>query len=401
MRWATAPIRTRRSIPLTAFRASRVASLPIVASGSGAGRRQAGARAACSRICRRPTLISWSFRVQQEITRQYGADRRLRRLARISRTDRRRRQRTVSGDLSGCAVPGDLLQQVSPPASPARRCRREPTTCPPRSAPIPPSPTPGLTFSEGDSSYNALQVDLNHRFSHGLRAARRLHLVEDDRRRRFAERHNVGRRAGAGFESVQPPRRSRAWRTSMSGTWASINALAYAVRRFGQAHRGTNMLVSGWTINSIVTLQGGFPFTPQLSYNPSNNGDTRNPVRPFVNPAFTGPVILGESESVVQSGGVSGAAQRQRILRQPGRDTLIGPGLATWDLGPEGHAAERASQSAVSRGVVQCPEPRQFQYAERGHLYAHRSLAHGRRDHQHVDDFAPDSVRIEAALVSG
>ena len=45
--------------------------------------------------------------------------------------------------------------------------------------------------------------------------------------------------------------------------------------------------------NSIVTLQGGFPFTPQLSYNPSNNGDTRNPVRPFVNPAFTGPVILG------------------------------------------------------------------------------------------------------------
>ena len=41
---------------------------------------------------------------------------------------------------------------------------------------------------------------------------------------------------------------------------------------------------SGWTLNSIVTLQGGFPFTPQLSYNPTNTGDTRNPVRPFVNP---------------------------------------------------------------------------------------------------------------------
>jgi hypothetical protein len=25
---------------------------------------------------------------------------------------------------------------------------------------------------------------------------------------------------------------------------------------------------------------GGFPFTPQLSYNPSNSGDTKNPVRP-------------------------------------------------------------------------------------------------------------------------
>jgi hypothetical protein len=52
-------------------------------------------------------------------------------------------------------------------------------------------------------------------------------------------------------------------------------------------------LARGWTINSVVTLQGGFPFTPQLSYNPSNKGDSRNPVRPFVNPAFTGHVILG------------------------------------------------------------------------------------------------------------
>ena len=47
-------------------------------------------------------------------------------------------------------------------------------------------------------------------------------------------------------------------------------------------------------MNSIVTLQDGFPFTPQLSYNPSNNGDTKNPVRPFLNPDFTGPVILGK-----------------------------------------------------------------------------------------------------------
>jgi len=39
--------------------------------------------------------------------------------------------------------------------------------------------------------------------------------------------------------------------------------------------------LAGWTVTSIVTLQSGFPFTPQLGYNPSNDGDTRNPVRPF------------------------------------------------------------------------------------------------------------------------
>jgi hypothetical protein len=54
-----------------------------------------------------------------------------------------------------------------------------------------------------------------------------------------------------------------------------------------------NTLVSGWSVDSILTLQDGFPFTAQLSYNPSNNGDTRNPVRPFVNPNFDGNAILG------------------------------------------------------------------------------------------------------------
>ena len=60
-----------------------------------------------------------------------------------------------------------------------------------------------------------------------------------------------------------------------------------------------NGLVSGWSVNSIVLLQAGFPFTPQLSYNPSNDGDTRNPVRPFSNPDFTGSADHRQSESVV------------------------------------------------------------------------------------------------------
>ena len=64
-------------------------------------------------------------------------------------------------------------------------------------------------------------------------------------------------------------------------------------------HGFANSVVSGWSVNSIVTIQSGFPMTPQLSYNPSNDGDTRNPVRPFVNPDFHGPVILGKPATVV------------------------------------------------------------------------------------------------------
>jgi hypothetical protein len=85
-------------------------------------------------------------------------------------------------------------------------------------------------------------------------------------------------------------------------------------------------------LNSIVTLQDGFPFTPQLSYNPSNNGDTRNPVRPFVNPAFTGKVILGKPSQWFDPNAFLGPPNNSGFYGNLGRDTLIGPGLATWDF---------------------------------------------------------------------
>ena len=94
-----------------------------------------------------------------------------------------------------------------------------------------------------------------------------------------------------------------------------------------------NGLVSGWSVNSIVLLQGGFPFTPQLSYNPSNNGDTRNPVRPFVNPEF-------HRQRRLPAIRTSGSIPRRFSRRRPTAAStaisaairLIGPGLATWDF---------------------------------------------------------------------
>ena len=93
-----------------------------------------------------------------------------------------------------------------------------------------------------------------------------------------------------------------------------------------------NAVVGGWSVTSIVTLQSGFPFTPQLSYNPSNNGDTRNPVRPFVNPNFTGPVITGNPSQWFNPSAFLQPPANSGFYGNLGRDTFIGPGLATWDL---------------------------------------------------------------------
>ena len=52
-------------------------------------------------------------------------------------------------------------------------------------------------------------------------------------------------------------------------------------------------IVSGWQMNSIVTVLSGFPFTPLDGSDQSGNGNTANPDRPSLNPAFSGPIITG------------------------------------------------------------------------------------------------------------
>jgi hypothetical protein len=91
-------------------------------------------------------------------------------------------------------------------------------------------------------------------------------------------------------------------------------------------------LVSGWSLSSIITLQSGFPLTPQLSYNPSNNGDTRNPVRPFLNPSFRGPIVLGKPNQWFNPAAFIAPPSALGFYGNAGRDTVSGPGLATWDF---------------------------------------------------------------------
>ena len=94
-------------------------------------------------------------------------------------------------------------------------------------------------------------------------------------------------------------------------------------------------IVSGWQLATIANLQTGFPFSPQLGYNPTNSGDTRNPVRPNLNPIFHGDVYTHgtTAERAMRffnpnafTPPVSGA------VGNLGRDTLVGPGYADWDV---------------------------------------------------------------------
>lgn len=194
-------------------------------------------------------------------------------------------------------------------------------------------------FSEGDSSYNALQVDVNRRFSGGLtvRGVYTFSKVLDD-----GDSLNATTSGGGPALASNPFDLKSDWGL---GTFdirhVAVMNVTYALpvgrgRRYLADYQGVaNGLISAWTVNSIVTLQGGFPFSPQLSYNPSNNGDTRNPVRPFANPDFTGKLILGKPGKWFDPNAFLAPANTPAnggFYGNVGRDTITGPGLATWNF---------------------------------------------------------------------
>jgi len=194
-------------------------------------------------------------------------------------------------------------------------------------------------FSEGVSSYNALEVDVNRRFSGGLtlRGVYTFSKVLDD-----GDSLNATTSGGGPALASNPFNLRSDWGL---GTFdvrhvGVVNAtydlpIGRGKVWLGETQGLLGSLVSGWTVNSIVTLQDGFPFSPQLSYNPSNNGDTRNPVRPFANPAFSGPLILGRPDKWFDPNAFLAPANTPAnggFYGNVGRDTLTGPGLATWDF---------------------------------------------------------------------
>jgi hypothetical protein len=270
-----------------------------------------------------PTLIEWSFRIQQEITPSTAVT--------VGYVGSHGYHELIGIDANE-PVP------VICPASPCPAVYPSSFPAPYAGAAIPagtyyvPTATRANNaiantwtyFSEGDSSYNALQVDVNRRFAHGF-AIRGVYT--------FSKTIDDGDSLNATTSGGEPALASNPYDLRADRGLGNFDVRNVAAINGGWALPiGAKKLYGGWTVNSVVTLQSGFPFTPQLSYNPSNNGDSRNPVRPFVNPAFSGPVILGTPTQWFNPAAFLAPPNASGFYGNLGRDTLIGPGLATWDF---------------------------------------------------------------------
>jgi hypothetical protein len=189
-------------------------------------------------------------------------------------------------------------------------------------------------FTNGNASYNALQVDVTKRYSHHLQFRANYtwsKSLDINSAPTGAQANNQAQMVLNRFDV------RRDWGPSALNPEHAAHFSATYELPFGRGQRwgadakgAADKLVSGWVLNMITTLQSGFPITPQVGSNVSGDGDTRNPDRPSLNPGFSGPIIKGSPTQwfdpnafIIPTAGTFGNL---------GRGSLRGPGLASVDV---------------------------------------------------------------------
>src|SRR6266849_2932328 len=187
-------------------------------------------------------------------------------------------------------------------------------------------------FSEGISSYHGLEVDVNRRLGHGLqfRGVYTFSKTLDD-----GDNMNtsVATNSPAFVANPLQPMADYGRASFDVRHTAVINAtydLPFGRANTSHAHPWVERLIGNWQLSGIDTLQSGLPFTPQLSYNPSNDGDTRIPVRPSLNPNFTGQAIQGGPSQYFNPNAF--IQPLPGTYGNAGRNILQGPRLAQTDV---------------------------------------------------------------------
>jgi hypothetical protein len=259
-----------------------------------------------------PTILSWTFKVQQEIANNT----------------------TLSVGYVGSHGYHQILSLDA--NQPFPQTLADGTIYYPKNAPLANPQLANTTSwsSNGLSSYNALQVDLSRRLSSGLQL-RAAYTFSKSLDNGTAWNSSVASNA-PGFVMF-PLDPSWDWgRSTTDVTHLAVVNASYELpfgkgRRFlGGLSGWRGQLASGWSLSAIETVQSGLPFTPQLGFNPTNNGDTRNPIRPSLNPNFSGNVILGSPNLYFDPNAFITPANG--TYGNVGRNVLGGPGIVTTDL---------------------------------------------------------------------
>jgi hypothetical protein len=272
-----------------------------------------------------PGVVSWTLRVEQQLAPQTSLT--------VGYVGSHGFHQILSEDLNEPA--SVVCPEVACPASLAAGTIYYPTTT--KANPALANTTSWV--SQGVSSYHALEVDLRRALAHGfqLRANYTYARNMDD-----GSAWNTSVSANTPAFVAYPNNPGLDWGPAATDLRnVAVITTSYDLP-FGSdrgvlvsTNPAVNRLIGGWTLAAIGTFESGFPFSPQLGYNPTGSGDTRNPVRPNRNPDFTGSVYTSgtTAERVAQwFNPAAFAAPAYGTVGNLGRDTLVGPASQDVDL---------------------------------------------------------------------
>lgn len=189
-------------------------------------------------------------------------------------------------------------------------------------------------YNQGNSSYNALETDINHRFGRGL-----------EFRGNYTWSKNLDMNSALTIaQSANEPQMildrndlRRDWGPSALDATQQGSVSARYELPFGPGkhwlnatHGAQRALASGWELNGISTFLSGFPLTPLVGSNRSGDGDTRNPDRPNYAVGFSGPIVTHNPAQWYNPAAF--ALPMVGTYGDAGRGILRGPGLADVDF---------------------------------------------------------------------
>ena len=283
-----------------------------------------------------PTVEEWNFTIEQQLDRNTSL-----RVAYVGSfgyhqfvsLDPNSIPAQICSNPAGCTAGGTT--SAGTPVSAALQSRV------PQGAqyiPVGSRPNPFLSngffwYSEGNASYNSLQIDVNRRLTQGFQM-----------RANYTWSKNLDHNSALTIAQANNQPQMIMDRNDLRRDWgpsaldvthqASISAhyelpIGKGQRWADSAGPVLNRIIGGWQLNEITTLLSGFPFTPLMGSNRSGDGDTRNPDRPNLNPAFTGPVVTGNPNQWFNPNAFTPAPYG--TFGNLGRGVYRGPGLAEVD----------------------------------------------------------------------
>ena len=191
-----------------------------------------------------------------------------------------------------------------------------------------------MLLTEGNNSYNALQVELTKRFTQGLEFRANYTWsknLDDGSGVASSQQQNSTQFVLISRNPLRDYGRSALDYRHQVGTNFSYELPFGSGKRFGSGLSGVaDKLVSGWQVNGILTLLSGFAFTPQVGTNQSGDGNKGNPDRPNFNPNFHGTLLPRTVTKWYDPNAYS--LPTVGTYGNAGHGTLDGAGLATFDF---------------------------------------------------------------------